>query len=367
MSRRLVRFSVLLGGVALLAECNRRGEPTPIRLGHLASYGGSNRSAAEQARQAIALATEEADRAEGRPVVVFHPPGGTLAELEPEAVRLVTLNRVVGLLAGEEVARLEGVGRVAQTYTVPLITPAALPRRADDDYLFCTGLPPDRRGRFLARFAAQAFRQMPLVVLTADDRDASTLADAFVHERRKENAALPITAMSYKSAAEIAGLLRQAGTVRAVLLAGPAQDVAAVDRAVADEKVPIFWGGPESGQAIIEGARPAHEVYLATVNPGGRTARAREFASRYRERFGEAPGVGAALAYDDARLLIGAARQARTPDGPEIRGALEQLQGFESLAGPLTFSKEHVAQRPAFVLRVHAGRAEPVSFDGKAD
>lgn len=365
---RAAFLCLLALALGFLAGCARRAEPEPLRVGHVASSEGPGGRAAGHARQAILLAAEEADRAGPRPITVYHPQrGGGAAELEPQAVRLVTVNRVTALLAGEEAALAEGLEAVAQNYAVPLLTPADLPRRAPPSYVFCTGLTPGRRGRLLARFAAHEFLPLPFLVLVAADAASGELADAFMQELAKAGGTMVGGKRTYTGTAELASLVRQAARVEAVLLAGPAADVAGLDRLALGKKAPVVWGGPEAGRATLEEARPAQMVYLATVCPVEASPHAREFAQHYRERFGEAPGVAAIIAYDDARLVFEAARRAKSPDGPGLREALEGLKGFEGLTGAMTFGEDHVARRPAFIVRLRAGRAEPVPFEAKAE
>src|SRR5262249_36542112 len=95
--------AVLLPSLALLVlcGCKPRGEPEPILIGHVAPLSGPNEQIGESARQAIALAVAEANNREenliaGLRVAVLHVDSrGELDALQPEAVRLITVNRVV--------------------------------------------------------------------------------------------------------------------------------------------------------------------------------------------------------------------------------------------------------------------------------
>src|SRR5262249_25724054 len=86
--------------------CHRKSAPEIIRVGHVTSLRGPDKESGEHARQGIALALEEAQGSEGtindnRRVEVVHvDTGGDLKAVEPAAVRLVAVNRVVALLGG---------------------------------------------------------------------------------------------------------------------------------------------------------------------------------------------------------------------------------------------------------------------------
>ena len=120
----------------VLSGCQRSSTPDPILLGHLAPFSGPDKVIGEHARQAILLAIEdvnkEGNRILGRQVKVLHPafPPDELDRLQPVAVRLITVDKTVGLLGGVDYDQAKNLGRAAQPYEVPLVTPAELPPRA---------------------------------------------------------------------------------------------------------------------------------------------------------------------------------------------------------------------------------------------
>src|SRR5262245_4389120 len=92
----------LLPILLFLAGCSNTPVPAPIYLGHVATLSGTDKMAGEQASLGIRLALDELNKETGkRPVQVRHTDTqGKLEAFEAEAVRLVALNRVVGLLGG---------------------------------------------------------------------------------------------------------------------------------------------------------------------------------------------------------------------------------------------------------------------------
>jgi len=95
--------------------------------------------------------------------------------------------------------------------------------------------------------------------------------------------------------------------------------------------------------------------------------RTREFVERYQKSFAEAPDVHAALAYDNARVLFEAMRQARSFEGPKVRTALAGLKTFDSLTGPWVFGKDGWVSRRVFVVRLKDGQAKTVKTFGPED
>ena len=187
-----VLCSVLFPGFILLAlcGCKPKAEPGPILIGHVAPFSGPDKRIGEHARQAIVLAVEEANKEENRlaeqRVGVLHiDPHGDLKALQPEAVRLITVNRVVALLGGTNAAQVERLGHAAQPYEVALITPVAVPTELMVDNVFSVNASLAFQGQVLARFAAEELKlKTEQVAVLVDVRRTAnvTLAEAFSKE-----------------------------------------------------------------------------------------------------------------------------------------------------------------------------------------
>ena len=125
--------SILLLLVLCPIGCHRGANPEAILIGHLAPFSGPDKDIGEHARQAILLAVEdinkEENRLQGRKINVLHPQYAPEDpdNLQPVAVRLVTVNRVVSLLGGADLGEAERQERAVQPYDVPLVTFADLP------------------------------------------------------------------------------------------------------------------------------------------------------------------------------------------------------------------------------------------------
>src|SRR4029077_16794174 len=104
----------LSASILLLSSsgCHRKSVPEIVYVGHVASFRGPDKLSGEHARQGILLALEEAQGTEGavsenkRIEVIHVDTGGDLKAVEPAAVRLVAVNRVVALVAGTDWAQV---------------------------------------------------------------------------------------------------------------------------------------------------------------------------------------------------------------------------------------------------------------------
>ncbi|HEX5269909.1 MAG TPA: ABC transporter substrate-binding protein [Gemmataceae bacterium] len=365
---RLRRPSVCLLAPLLLAGCTHPAATDAIVVGHLAPLG---EPAGERAQRGIALAVEEAnaagDKVNGRRVEVVHvdDKGGPSAAGD-EAVRLIAVNRAVALLGGFRAERAEPIGRAAQPYGVPLVTPSPLPSPLAADTAFSTCPPPSHQGRVLARFAADELKVKHVAVLL-DARGGIFPGVAAAFVRDFADGTRQVEQFRYDSDAGLADLAARAAKTKsdAVLIAAPVADFVKLRDGLgkAEVRAPVLFGGEETAwPALLAEADAARGVYaLTTFAADALTPAGQEFAKRYRERFKEAPDLHAAAAYDGARLLFEVMRRAKSTEPDRLRPAFADLGTFDSVTGPLTIDKDdHGARRPMFVVRQEEGQTKLV-------
>jgi branched-chain amino acid transport system substrate-binding protein len=374
-----------------LAGCSRKSAPETVYLGHLTPLSGPHAAVGEHAKQGVILALAEANQEDnlvaGRRLVVLHvDTAGELDRAQNEAVRLISINKVPALLHDFDAVQAEKL-QLVQSYKVPLVTSTGVRRPADNKYLFGTGLAPRAQGEALARFVAEKLQKEKVALLVANPSAAwDALAEAFtaklgkarikrwsyqsesdLAEQTKKQGAGNGSALERKREADFAEL---AGRVneeapQAVLVVGSAADFVklrtALHKAGLKPTVPFLLGGGEENLHDLQATSQAKEaVYLATAflldnsTPQAQEItkslpRAQQFATEYRDRFGEAPDVHAALAYDSARILFEAMRQAKSLEGEKIQEQLSELKEFETLTGPLS-------RRQALIVLLKDGR-----------
>ncbi len=344
--------------------CKSKVEPGPILIGHVAPFSGPDKQIGEHGRQAIVLAVEEANKDENRiarrRVAVLHVDShGDPDALQPEAVRLITVNHVVALLGGVDAAQVERLSHAAQPYDVALITPAAVPAQQMADNVFSVNVSPATRGHALANFASAELKAERVAVLV----DGRQTAGAALAEEFNKGFSKPggrtTRQWVYQSEADLARIINEAKETKpqAVLFAGAPTALQEVGLTV-----PILAGEDGEQLAALKGS----VVYLATPYLlEGATPELQEFVKKYQGRFHESPGTDALLAYDGIRVLVQAMRRAKNISGANAAASVRAELGgsditFESLTGSLRFDKDHSARRPLFIVRFENGKTREV-------
>ena len=155
--------------------------------------------------------------------------------------------------------------------------------------------------------------------------------------------------------------------VKTVFFTGSADDLIELTHGGLDEHVSILWGTVDGDPRRLQAARLVNTVYMPTVVPPPGGSEQSEFARTYHERFGEAADIHATVAFDDARVLFAAMRQAEPMDGPNLHKALLGLKDFPVAMGKLSFLPDHTASRPLFVVQLKKGQWQMTSFKPPAD
>jgi branched-chain amino acid transport system substrate-binding protein len=358
----LRRWAALL--LILLAGCTAKPVTEPIQIAHLLPLTGPDKKAAEDAQHGMLLAVEDINaedkRISGRTVIVRNiDTRGDPELVQAEAVRLITLNKVVAFIAGPDSRGAERLVRTAQGYNVPVVVPGDFPPKTGlDDFLSLTATPVTR-GEILARYAVKQHKAKRAVVLT-DQRNpiAVALAAAFVQEWPRASP-LTIEELPFRNDTEqidLASTLTKKGPDVA-LFAGTPADFLKLQGQLQEMKtsVTLLYGGEDVDAGAFQ--KPGVTVLTATVfAPQGLTEEGKKFAKRYEERFHEAPSFDAAQAYDAGRLLFDTMQQSKTG---RLREELLKLETFESVTGKITW-KDRTPQRPVFVVRIKNAEAELV-------
>jgi branched-chain amino acid transport system substrate-binding protein len=350
--------------------CASKAGPEPVWVGQLLPLDGLNRSIGQHARQGVELAAGDAQTEEqtigGRPCAFLHVDDrGDPSTVQAETVRLLTVNKAAALIADFDFPLTERMLRANQPYGVPVVVPGELPGPSDSDAVRSLGVPPDVRGRLLAKHASSTLSLRRAAVLIDSRRPiAAALASAFVKAWPKD-AGFTIEQWTFATATErderTARLIRTSPTV--VLLACSVPDFRALRSRLAGDlpKVPLLYGGEDAGTAPLQAELEAQpDVYLATAYSADHlTESGRAFAQRYEERFHEAPDLYAAQAYDAARLLFDVMRRAGNADKEPLLKEFSRSEPFDSVTGRVTW-KDRQPCRRVFLIGLKNHRTQVV-------
>jgi branched-chain amino acid transport system substrate-binding protein len=369
---RAIALAALL--LAVLPGCHGTSAPPPIYLGHVANLSAADRSGlhAEQGvRLALKLLSDDnlTEALLGRELKVRHTDSkGSLDACEAEAVRLASINRVMGLIGGatpEEVARLDRA-------RVPVLATAGIRPAGASDMVFAVGMRPAQQAFVLAKYAAEELGYADVVVLADERREeflgiAEAFARHFVQERRAKgdgSRSPPVTLRFGKNAnwEELAKTIAARSSARAVVFAGKAQDWVELRRKMpAALALPLLFAG-DDGDGINLPSGTKQTIYLATAFAADKDApRSQVFIQKYKDAFKEEPTVAAALGFECLQIFA----EALKLSGPnltvdKLQVALRDIKEFSGLTGTLAMTSEQYVRRPLYIGRFDGTQLSPL-------
>jgi len=346
----------------LISGCLTNQAPEPIRLGQLVPLSGADRLIGEHARLGARLAMEENYQANrrilGRPLAMLHVDTQSTAEAaRAETVRLLTVNRVPGLVSSPISSEARTIVRAAQPFNLPVVVPGELPGDQLPENVITLGVAPAQRGRALAHLVQERKLGPIAVLIDTNDDWAVEAGEAFVREIRKD-AAANLREWTYEDSPDRVAWLDEVAGYKpgVVLIAGSVKSFAAMRKGLrkAGVKSPLLYAGEDVGVDALQKIREDSEIYLATVClREGLSEKGKEFAKRYQEANREPPDFAALQSYDAARLLLEILHQSATAGLLRVREQMGQVNKFDSITGPLAI-KNGRANRKLFVVEVKA-------------
>jgi branched-chain amino acid transport system substrate-binding protein len=331
--------------------CSKSQPTGPVVIGHL------HPSRDEDEIHGIALAVEaiNADPAKhvtGRKLKVVHADGGSSPdEAQGQTVRLLTIDKVDGLVGISRWSQAEKMGQAAQS---PLTVGLSLNGYAGNpavSSLFPIGVAPSEQGRALARHAKELKGTKAIVLKEADTVIPGLIAKSFgEHFGETGNSIAEHTIKP----GEAPDYLKELGKPDVIVLCGSAKQVL-LWRSKLVAGPTLLFGGEEAEMAsLLSDVDPAKQfIAAASFYPGDDTPAAKEFVRQFQEKHGKPPTIAAALAHDAVNIWAEAARRANSTEPEKVREQLSKKDAeFEVLTGKLSFVEDHSPRRPVFVVRL---------------
>jgi branched-chain amino acid transport system substrate-binding protein len=357
------------GGVTYSGPGRDKGHDlggTETCLGLLAPLSGPRQAEGKALRRGAEMAIEEENAvalpAGRRLALSIADESGPWGRASSQAARLLFEDHVLAIVTSADGGSAHLAEQLANKISVPILTLSsdATTTEINLPWIFRLGLTDAAQARAFAQHIYRR-RKLERVVLAAqDDHDGRLGGDEFVKAARALNAPPPIRITAGPAVMDgntLVSLLDKDGTgvVMASLRAAEAVVIWS-DTATADLILPL-----------LERALPSAPIYLCrkaaqtqpllsphtlsgglslvgrSAEPGGVWTPAAAdaafvgvFAKRYRRRFGEEPGMGAAQAYDAVRILAASLRVSGS-NRARLRDALVQVSGFVGVSGTVSF------------------------------
>jgi len=369
---KLTRITVLAGLLAAVAGagCERKSSTGAqnstgdILVGLYGSLTGEGASFGISSREGAELAIDDINRSGGvlggRKIRLLVEDDQSKPEEASNAVtKLITQDKVVGVIGEVASRRSLAAGPVCQKYQVPMVSPASTNERVTEigDYIFRVCFIDPFQGEVLAKFAYNDLKARKVAVLKDIQQDYSVgLTDSI----QKHFAALGgqvLDPVSYSSGdADFKAILTQVRSQKpdAIFVTGYYPEAAIIVRQARElgMKMPILGGDGWVGDALKNGREALANCYISNHYSGDNPDPVvQNFVKAYRAKFSHEPDSIAALGYDAAKVLAEAMTRANSTEGPKVRDALARAD-VPGVTGRLKMNAKRNVDKPAVIQEV---------------
>jgi len=360
----------VLGSVTAVSD--EEGTAPAVREVRIGYFGPSDPSHAEAGDmwRAARLAVEQANAGggfRGRPFRLVarwsKDPWGTGVT---QVVRMAYTDRVRAILGGIDGPSTHLAEQAVAKARLVLISPGSTDRTANlanVPWMFsCLPGDPLLAGPLVAEVSARVGKE-PFVVVSTDDHDARMFTAALMKGFTRRRTVPRHHFVCRKAGHEVAELVSRivrAEPAAVVLAAGPADSARLVTAIRGAGYTGLLFGGPSLGHRhFLRSTGPAAEgvIFPLLYSPGSSPD---GFARTFERRFGHAPDYAAAHAYDAARLLVEAVREAGL-DRTRIREAVRKLSPWTGVTGIVRWDAQGGNVRPVPLGTIREGRVAPLT------
>ncbi len=364
---RVTVIYVLICALFTTTSCTRKQKPDEILIGEYVSLTGSEATFGVSSDRGVRFAIEERNakgRLRGRVIRLISYDDQSKSEETASVVkRLVTQDKVLGLIG--EVASTRSIfgASVAQKYKVPMITPSATNPKVTEvgEYIFRSCFVDETQGRAMAKFARERLKLKRIAVMKDMKSDFSLGFSEFFEKTFKDLGGEIVLVESYQSEdSDFKAQLTQIRSQNADGLFIPgyytaASLIAVQARQLGIKSILLGGDGWESERLVELGKEAIVGSYFSTKFTAGnkKDPLVKSFVERFQKRFNEIPDGVAAAGYDAALLMIHALETAKdlSPDG--VRDAIAKTTNLSGVTGSTTINSKRDATKPVTVVRVN--------------
>jgi branched-chain amino acid transport system substrate-binding protein len=324
---------------------------TEIRLGLLAPLAGPRQTEGEALARAAQMAIEEENAvslpAGRRLVLVTRDESRPWGQASAEIVHLVFDDQVVALITSAEGGATHLAEQVGNKVGIPILTLSTDPTTTEINLPWIFRLGPADAAQAQA-FAHDIYIERKLqrvALLVENDHDGRLGGEEFEKAARQMNAPAPARIALEPETPLADTSLAGIPSAQAVVIWADAPTAMLLVARVRETlpSVPLYVCRKAAQGNTSALTRPRcrtcadSDVGIWTTDaPDAQAAPRRGFEQRYRQRFGAAPGISAAQAYDAVCLLAASLRQSG-PNRARLRDALASVSSFAGVSGIISF------------------------------
>ena len=367
MKKKLLSGLVaLMMSTSVLVGCGSSGSDSEvIKIGGIGPLTGSASTYGISAKEGADLFIKEINDAGGingkKIELIFEDDQATPDGAMQAFNKLVDKDGVSAILGGVTSGATLAIAKNSTERQIPMITPTGTePSITNEggDFMFRGCFIDSFQGEILAKYTTDNLNKKTAAVLYNAGSDYSIGIAKAYKETLEKNGGTVVEYLSYNDGdtdfkAQLTKIKGSNPDVIVLpdyynvvgLIAKQARDISITSQ---------FLGGDgweseelvEIGGEAVDGA-----LYINHYYSGDTSEIVKNFVESYKKEYNKEPDAFAALAYDSARVLVEAIKNANSTDGTAIKDELAKIE-LESVTGKISFNEERSAIKGAAVIKL---------------
>ncbi|MBE6052566.1 MAG: ABC transporter substrate-binding protein [Clostridium sartagoforme] len=336
-----------------------------IKIGGIGPLTGSASTYGISVKEGASLLEKEINDAGGingkKIEFIFEDDGATPDGAMQAFNKLVDKDDVVAVLGGVTSGATLAIAKNSTERQIPMITPTGTEPSITNEggeYMFRGCFIDSFQGEILAKYTKDNLNKKTAAVLYNAGSDYSIGIAKAYKETLEKNGGTVVEYLSYNDGdtdfkAQLTKIKSSNPDVIVLpdyynvvgLIAKQARDISISSQLLGGDG----WESEELvniGGDAIDGAIYINHYYSADT-----TEIVKNFVDSYKKEFNKEPDAFAALAYDSAKILVEAIKNANSTDGAAIKDELGKIE-LESVTGKISFNEERTAIKGAVVIKL---------------
>ena len=348
---------ILLVTALFLTACGPTG---PVEVAAILPLSGEFQAYGESSRKGLELALEELNQEQERFHIQWADSESDPATAATQFQALLEQKALVAI-GGLTSREAEAMIPVAETHKRVLLSPSALSTRLAGEAEYFYRLAPSDRiaGNVMADFLHRKLKGIESVAVLAQDQFAlegfeQGFRPTFEANGGKVLEVVELPTQAEETRAEIARVIKL--RPKAIYVAAYGISAGEVLDALEDHRyggkilTDQTLGSPAALQQL--GNKAVGVLFTQAVIDPETNAKAREFAEKYRAKYGEAPDIFAAEGYDALQVLAKALEDRPPYPGELKRGLRDDVKDFPGVTGSIEFNAQGSVTKYPRVYRV---------------
>lgn len=365
----LVGLLATVMSMSLLIGCGSSSSDNEIiKIGGIGPLTGSASTYGNSAKEGASLLIKEINDAGGingkQIELIFEDDGATPDGAMQAFNKLVDKDGVSAILGGVTSGATLAIAKNSTERQIPMITPTGTEPSITNEggeYMFRGCFIDSFQGEILAKYTTDNLNKKTAAVLYNAGSDYSIGIAKAYKETLEKNGGTVVEYLSYNDGdtdfkAQLTKIKGSNPDVIVLpdyynvvgLIAKQARDISITSQLLGGDG----WESEEL--ASIGGDSVDGALYINHYYSGDTSPIVKNFVDSYKKEYNKEPDAFAALAYDSAKILVEAIKNANSTDGEAIKDELAKTE-VESVTGKISFNEERSAIKGAVIIKLEGG------------